>query len=80
MVNRRKEEITSGKYRHYKKGDINVVIGVALHTEADYYVVVYYREDDPNKKLFARPIEMFKEEVLFKGERVKRYERISDAT
>jgi hypothetical protein len=67
-------EVEPGRYKHFK-GDIYIVIGVAIHTEGDYKMVVYHPEGNP-EKLFVRPLGMFKEKVLVKGVETPRFEKI----
>lgn len=57
-------DIKLGKYRHYK-GHICQVFGVAKHSEdPSIELVIYSHPDDLGiDQLWARPIEMFKEEV-----------------
>lgn len=57
-------DIKLGKYRHYK-GHICQVFGVAKHSENHNEELVVYSHPDNNgvDQLWARPIEMFKEEV-----------------
>ena len=56
--------IRLGKYKHYK-GYISEVIGVAKHSEDPNYELVIYKHQDENgvDQLWARPIEMFMENV-----------------
>ncbi|MFA6515067.1 MAG: DUF1653 domain-containing protein [Candidatus Paceibacterota bacterium] len=57
-------KVKLGKYRHYK-GGIYEVIGVARHSEyPDQELVIYtHPNEDGTEQLWARPIEMFKENV-----------------
>lgn len=67
-----------GVYRHNKTGKMYRVIGVALHTETNEYLVVYeplYQSDYP---LFVRPYTMFTENVVTDGVSVPRFEYIKD--
>jgi hypothetical protein len=49
------------KYRHYKRGGVYTVIGIARHSETDEALVVYQAEYD--HQLWARPAAMFLEEI-----------------
>ncbi len=73
--------IRLGKYRHYK-GRLYEVIGVAKHSEMLKDLVVYkplYKVDKEFEGyLWARPLEMFLEEVEVDGKRVKRFEFIGE--
>lgn len=72
--------IKSGVYQHYK-GNTYQVIGEALHTEKEEYVVVYRAlYDDPElgpNALFVRPKDMFQEQVEYKGELIPRFKKIT---
>lgn len=61
------------KIKHYKGGQYTV-IGIATESETADEVVVY--QNDIDKKIWVRPIDMFFEEVRFKGRWVKRFEVI----
>jgi hypothetical protein len=72
------KEITPGRYQHYKGGEYEV-IGVARHSETGEELVVYrqlYQSDYPKDTLWARPKEMFLEEVEIEGEKVPRFSRV----
>lgn len=67
------EKVKLGKYKHYK-GFICQVIGVAKHSENPTQELVIYTHptDDGTEQLWARPIEMFLENVeteSYKGPR-----------
>ena len=47
-------------YRHFK-GDYYVIVGVAMNTETEEYLVIYKKEGD--FKLWARPLDMFLSKV-----------------
>ena len=57
-------KLKPGKYKHFK-GVIHKIIGVAKHTEDhDKEFVIYYHPDvSGNHQLWARPKEMFLENV-----------------
>ena len=63
-----KRKLKPGKYTHFKSKDmIYQVIGEAMHTETEEMLVIYqalYKsEDGIYGKIYARPIDMFLEEV-----------------
>ena len=67
-------QLASGRYRHYKGNDYEV-IGVARHSEDESYLVVYrplYGDQD----LWVRPLSMFTETVEVDGQQVPRFERV----
>lgn len=64
----------TGRYRHYKGGDYEV-IGVARHSETLEPLVVY-RPLYNDSGLWARPHTMFFGEVLVDGRPRPRFERI----
>ena len=70
------EEIKSGKYRHYK-GNEYEVIGVARHSETDEPMVVY-RALYGDMGLWVRPAKMWNEMVEVDGKEVRRFTRIGD--
>lgn len=52
-----------GIYYHFKKPDHHyVIVGIAMHTETQEDMVIY-QEQEGEKRIFARPINMFFEEV-----------------
>lgn len=67
----------SGKYRHYK-GKEYEVIGTARHSETMEELVVYRAlyatEDSEYGSLWVRPASMFAETVLVNGKEVPRFE------
>ena len=69
------EKIKLGKYKHYK-GGIYEVIGVARHSEDQTQELVIYTHptDDGKEQLWARPIEMFKENVETNNYKGPRFE------
>jgi hypothetical protein len=71
--------IKLGKYKHYK-GNIYEVIGNAIHSETlEEFVVykpLYKTKIEFEGKLWIRPLNMFIEEVVVYGKKVKRFEFI----
>ena len=70
------EEIKSGKYRHYK-GNEYEVIGVARHSET-YEPMVVYRALYGDMGLWVRAAKMWNEMVEVDGKEVRRFTRIGD--
>lgn len=60
-----------GRYRHFKGGEYQV-LGVARHTETHEVVVLYCPIEEPGI-VWARPIEMFTEEVQRPGGTLPRF-------
>lgn len=69
-------EIKPGKYRHFK-GNLYEVIGLAKHSETEDEFVVY-RALYGNQDLWIRPKAMFFETILHNGNKVSRFEYISE--
>ncbi len=67
-------EIELGKYRHYK-GKEYEVIGIAQHSETLEELVIYRALYGENQ-LWARPLKMFKENVIVDGVQKPRFEFI----
>lgn len=68
--------IKSGRYRHYKEKDYEV-IGLARHSETEEELVVYrtlYGDFD----LWVRPLKMFMETVEVDGREVPRFRFIGN--
>jgi hypothetical protein len=68
--------LASGRYRHYKGGEYEV-LGVARHSETLAPMVVY-RPLYGEAGLWVRPYAMFIESVAVDGEPVARFERLPD--
>ena len=71
-------EIRTGRYRHYK-GQEYEVIGIARHSESEEELVVYrtcYGQHD----LWVRPKAMFLESVMVEGIPTPRFAYIDKAT
>ena len=66
--------LPTGKYRHYKGNDYEVV-GVATHSETHEPMVVY-RPLFGERALWVRPLAMFMEEVTVDGKTVTRFAKI----
>lgn len=69
-------ESITGKYRHYK-GNEYEVIGIGLHTETEEKTVVYKDIKTPDK-IWVRPYDMFFETVIIDGEEIPRFKKIGD--
>lgn len=54
--------IVKGIYRHFKKGDLYETIGIATHSETGEKLVIY-KPLYETRKMFARPLAKFAEEV-----------------
>ena len=67
-------ELASGRYRHYKGGEYEV-LGVARHSESGERLVVY-RPLYGERGLWVRPLAMFVETVVIDGEETPRFRRI----
>ena len=66
--------LPTGKYRHYKGKDYEM-IGVATHSETRESLVVY-RPLYGEGALWVRPLAMFTESVVFHGKQMPRFEKI----
>lgn len=69
------ERLASGRYRHYKGNDYEV-LGVARHSETGEELVVY-RCLYGDYSLWVRPLAMFGELVTVDGRQVRRFTRIA---
>lgn len=65
------DRLPSGRYRHYKGRDYEV-LGVARHSETEELLVVY-RCLYGDRGLWVRPLSMFVEAVTIGGETVERF-------
>lgn len=72
------EKVRIGRYRHYKGKEYRV-IGVARHSETLEELVVYEAlYENPEGKLWVRPISMWNEEVEKDGKRLRRFEWVGE--
>ncbi len=71
--------IPTGRYRHYKGRDYQVV-GTARHTETEEDVVLYYPlyGDESERRYWVRPLAMCTEEVIVEGKTRARFEYLDD--
>ena len=68
-----------GKYKHSKSGNFYQVIGVAKHSETMEELVVYEcLYENPDGKLWVRPLDMFLEEVEINGEKLPRFQYVGE--
>jgi hypothetical protein len=68
--------IEPGRYRHYKGKDYEV-IGLAKHSEAEEFFVVY-RALYGERRLWVRPLAMFVGTVVVDGLSRPRFKRLGD--
>lgn len=60
-------------YQHYK-GDKYEVVGLAIHSSDDIWMVVYKPlYEFPDAEMFTRPLSEWSEEVSWEGEIMKRF-------
>ncbi len=71
-------EVDKGKYRHSKSGKLYEVIGLALETETEEFLVIYRPLYENEYELFARPVNMFMETVVLDGKSVPRFEKLNN--
>jgi len=71
--------ILTGRYRHYKGRDYQVV-GTARHTETEEDVVLYYPlyGEQSERRYWVRPLAMFTEQVIVEGKTRARFEYQDD--
>ncbi len=74
-----KSLILTGRYRHYKGQDYQVV-GTARHTETEEDVVLYYPlyGEESERRYWVRPLAMFTEQVIVEGKIRARFEYLED--
>ena len=64
-------DIKRGWYKHYK-GNFYLVKGIALHTETQEKMIVYW--DSDHKQMFVRPYKMFFENIEIGGVYIPRFQ------
>jgi hypothetical protein len=70
-------KIKLGKYRHFK-GQEYMVEGLARHSETLEWMVIYRcLYDNPEGKVWVRPLKMFLEKVEVDGKKISRFEYIN---
>lgn len=70
--------VKSGIYKHYKGKEYRV-IGIAKHSETLEELVVYEAlYDNELSRLWARPLEMFLDEVEVDGKKIPRFEYVGE--
>ncbi|MCD6039134.1 MAG: uncharacterized protein K0S27_534 [Gammaproteobacteria bacterium] len=78
----KREEISCGKYQHYKSGKLYEVIGLARHSETHeemiIYKALYQCNQFGNNSIWVRSKEMFIEEIIYNGYPVQRFKRIDE--
>lgn len=73
-----KNNIEIGTYRHTKPGKLYEVIGTALNTETEQELVIYRPLYDCDHEMFARPFDMFKENVEINGFMQRRFQKVNE--
>lgn len=66
-----------GLYKHYKRGGDYTVVDTVYHSETEELLVLY-RAEYGERKLWVRPLEMFVETVDVDGKRVPRFAYVGD--
>ena len=70
------KEIKKGIYKHFKGGEYRIVF--EAKDSEDKKDIVVYQDVKDEKKIWARPREMFLDEVEVEGKKVKRFEYIKE--
>jgi len=82
IINMKNINIKKGIYKHSKSGRMYKVLGVARHSETLEELMVYeaqYESEEFGKNsLWVRPIEMFTEVVEINGEKLPRFQHVSE--
>lgn len=69
-------DVIGKAFKHYK-GNIYKIIGEAVHSETHEDLVIYQDQADVTKT-WARPKEMFFENIIFEGKEVPRFSIIEN--
>ena len=74
-----KSLIATGRYRHYKGRDYQVV-GTTRHTETEEDLVLYYPlyGEESDRRYWVRPLDMFTGQVMIEGIPRARFEYLQD--
>ncbi|MEN9552215.1 MAG: hypothetical protein RI935_592 [Candidatus Parcubacteria bacterium] len=68
--------IKGEKYRHYK-GDLYEVVGLAIHSNDDIWMVVYKPlYENADAEMFTRPLDEWFSEIEWNGNLVQRFSLI----
>jgi len=71
--------IKTGRYRHYKGKDYQV-IGSARHSESEEDLVLYFPlyGSEEDRTYWVRPLEMFTEEIEVDGQTLSRFTLVDE--
>lgn len=76
MVN---EIVRGGLYQHYK-GNQYIVRDLAKHSETLEWMVIYEcLYENPEGKIWVRPLSMFLEDVMLHGQLIPRFKYLADS-
>jgi|GEM_PF-5183979 len=67
--------IQPGRYLHYK-GNYYTVLNTVKHSETEETLVLYKAEK--SDQLWVRPLDMFKEKILFDGKEIERFKLVKE--
>lgn len=77
-----KVTIPFGRYQHYKTNKLYEVIGTARHSETHeemvIYKALYHCDKFGDHQVWVRPKAMFYEEIIYNGQPVARFKRITE--
>jgi hypothetical protein len=64
------------QYCHYK-GDVYEVVGLAIHSNEDVWMVVYKPQyENADAEMFTLPLSDWFSEVSYNGERIERFHKV----
>ena len=73
------EVVRGGVYQHYK-GNQYIVRDLAKHSETLEWMVIYEcLYENPEGKIWVRPLSMFLEEVMLHGQLIPRFKYLADS-